>query len=74
MFRPWQENVKTKGVLKLIMPQLALALKWDCHTREWRVPRKVPVTDQCTQYRRPLLEFLLEFAETTQQTDFVCLL
>lgn len=57
--------------LKLILPQLAAALRWDCHISEWPVERKVPSTGSCT-WRRPLLEFLVEFAEITQQRDFIC--
>lgn len=47
--------------LKLILPQLASALCWDCHTPQWPWERKVPGEG----FRRPLLEFLVEFAEMT---------
>ena len=55
--------------LKLILPQLASALRWDCHTTEWPVERKVPSNGI---WRRPLLEFLVEYAQITEQRDFIC--
>ena len=58
--------------LKLILPQLASALRWDCHTSEWPMERRVPATGSTWPWRRPLLEFLVEYAEITEQRDFIC--
>ena len=58
--------------LKLILPQLAAALRWDCHTSEWPMERRVPSTGSTWPWRRPLLEFLVEYAEITEQRDFIC--
>ena len=34
--------------------------------------RRVPSTGSTWPWRRPLLEFLVEYAEITEQRDFIC--
>lgn len=71
----WRRVEEQSGMhqdLKLILPQLAAALRWDCHTSEWPMERRVPSTGSTWPWRRPLLEFLVEYAEITEQRDFIC--
>lgn len=65
------------AVLKLILPQLALALRWDDATSVSSTPRSASLRSDLetgagspnNNYRGPLLNFLIGYAQATKQTD-----